>query len=318
MMDLTAVLELFGSEHVAGDEMTAAFLDDAVANFSTNPTGSTSAIRQLQSTDPSGFVLAAVQLLTTAHEKSAGVQFIAGLMFAGNLLIAPLMDQRTLHLEAAISLARNLASVEPLLDVRLMRKMLGDAKGDIQSVKTEVALRVLSLVEAISDCSRLSVHMTLLMRHHDAEVRSEAALLLSSAHFNLNRTKTFLSSDSPLLRAVTIESMWGHCDPEALSLLQKSTSDPDWGVRITALIGLAQAGDSESGRRLKELGRTGGPMLQAIAAWAAGEIGDSGFSEALSHLTEDDDPKIKIMVERRLRKLQIHASRKLVGSGSPR
>jgi len=318
MMDLTAVLELFGSEHVAGDEMTAAFLDDAVANFSTNPTGATSAIRQLQSNDPSGFVLAAVQMLTTAHEKSAGVQFIAGLMFAGNLLIDPLLDQRTLHLEAAISLARNLASVEPLLDVRLMRKMLLDAKGDIQSVKTEVALRVLSLVEAISDCSRLSLHLTLIMRHHSAEVRSEAALLLSTSNFNLNRTKTFLSSDNSLLRAAMIESMWGLRDPEVLALLQEVSNDPDWRVRVTALIGLTRAGDLEATRRLKELGRSDGPVLQAAAAWAAGEIGDSEYAEELTRLAEDQDANLKVLVERRLRKLRIQASRKMLGSGSQR
>jgi HEAT repeats len=315
MMDLTAVLELFGSEHVAGDEMTAAFLDDAVANFSTNPTGATSAIRQLQSSDPSGFVLAAVQLLTTAHEKSPGMQFIAGLMFAGNLLIDPLLDHRTLHLEAAISLARNLATVEPLLDVRLMRKMLLDAKGDIHSVKPEVALRALSLVEAISDCSRLSFHLTLMMRHTNAEVRSEAALLLSTSSFNLNRTKTFLSSDNSFLRAAMIESMWGIPDPEILSILQQASNDPDRRVRINALIGLTRGGDLEACRRLQELGRSGSPLLGATAAWAAGEIGDAEYAERLSHLKDDSEPRIKALVERRLRKLQIQAARRSAQSG---
>jgi hypothetical protein len=316
MMDLTAILELFGSEHVAGDEMTAAFLDDAVATFSTNPTGSTSAIRQLQSSDPSGFVLAAVRLLTSAHEKSPGLQFIAGLMFAGNLLIDPLLDQRTLQLEAAISLARNLASVEPLLDVRLMRKMLVDAKGDIQFVKVEVALRVLSLVEAISDCSRLSFHLTLMMRHHNAEVRSEAALLLSTSNFNLNRTKTFLSSDNSLLRAAMIESMWGIQDPEVLTILQEASNDADRRVRINALIGLTRAGDLEACRRLQELGRSGSPLLRATGAWAAGEFGDSRYADELSQLATDDDPRIKALVERRLRKLQIQASRNSLRSES--
>ena len=188
-----------GSEHVAGNEMTAAFLDDAVAAFGTNPTVSTSALRELQSSDPSGFVLAAVRLLTTAQEKSPGVQFIAGLMFAGNVLIDPLLDHRILHLDAAISLARNLATVEPLLDVRLMRKMLSDAGGDVQAVKPEVALRVLSLADAISDCSRLSSFLMLMMRHYDFEVCSEAALLLNLSNFSLNRIKSQIASDNSRL-----------------------------------------------------------------------------------------------------------------------
>jgi hypothetical protein len=231
-------------------------------------------------------------------------------MFAGNLLIDPLLDDRTLHLEAAISLARNLASVEPLLDVRLMRKMLLDAKGDVQSVKTEVALRVLSVVEAISDCSRLSFHLTLLMRHHNSEVRSEAALLLSASNFNLNRSKTFLSSDSSLLRSAVIESMWGNPDPEVLSILQEASNDSDRRVRIHALIGLTRAGDLDASRRLQELGRSGSALLRATGAWATGELDDAQYAAELSSLATEDDPRIKALVERRLRKLRIQASRK--------
>src|SRR5271170_5474882 len=103
-MDLKHIFELLRQEHVPGDEMTGAFLEDAVAGFPANPAGAKNAIRKLQANDPSGFVLAAVRLLTS-EEKSPGVQYVAGLMFAGNLLIDALMDQRILALEAATVLA---------------------------------------------------------------------------------------------------------------------------------------------------------------------------------------------------------------------
>src|SRR5271166_4851511 len=89
-MDLKLVIELLGKEHCPTDEMTGAFLEDAVASFSTNPAGATNAISQLQSADPSGFVLAAVDLLASRTDKSPGVQYLAGLLFAGNLMVDPL------------------------------------------------------------------------------------------------------------------------------------------------------------------------------------------------------------------------------------
>ncbi len=305
MIDLTSVVELLGREHVAGNEMISAFLDDAVANFSSNPSGSTSAIRKLQASDPSGFALAAVRLLTTNQEKSPGVQFIAGLMFAGNLLLDPLLDERILNLDAAIALARNLAGVEPLLDVRLMQKMLADVRGDVQAVRAPVALRVLLLAEAISDCSRLSSFLMLMMRHDDAEVRAEAALLLSISSYNLNRIKVFAASENPLLRATAMEALWGRREAESLALLHEATKDANRRVFLVALIGLARGGDAEAARRLKDLGRSEGPLVEAAAQWAAGEIDDAGLAAKLQPLEQSPDPFVRTIAQRRLRKLRV-------------
>jgi hypothetical protein len=134
-MDLKKILEMLGQEHVPGDEMTGGFLDDAVASFAENPAGATNSIRQLRASDPSGFVLAAVRLLTSKEEKkSPGIQYVAGLMFAGNVLADALLDRRILTLEAATSLARNLTSADPLLDAHLIHKMLANAGGEIPAV----------------------------------------------------------------------------------------------------------------------------------------------------------------------------------------
>src|SRR5580693_7473253 len=100
-MDLKLILDLLGQQHVPGDEMTGAFLDDAVAIFAANPAAATNSIRQLHESDPPGFLLAAVRLLTSTEEKSPGMQCVDGLMFAGNLLIDALLDSRILGLQPA-------------------------------------------------------------------------------------------------------------------------------------------------------------------------------------------------------------------------
>ncbi len=233
------------------------------------------------------------------------MQFIAGLMFAGNLLLDPLLDERILNLDAAIALARNLAGVEPLLDVRLMQKMLADVRGDVQAVRAPVALRVMLLAEAISDCSRLSSFLMLMMRHDDAEVRAEAALLLSISSYNLNRIKVFAASENPLLRATAMEALWGRREAESLALLHEATKDANRRVFLVALIGLARGGDAEAARRLKDLGRSEGPLVEAAAQWAAGEIDDAGLAAKLQPLEQSPDPFVRTIAQRRLRKLRV-------------
>lgn len=302
-MELKQILELLSQEHVPGDEMTGAFLDDAVAGYAANPAGATNSIRQLQTSDPSGFVLAAVRLLITTEEKSPGVQYVAGLMFAGNLLIDALLDQRTLTMEAATALARNLASADPLLDARLIHRMLANAAGDVRAVPVETALRVLTLVDEISDCSRLSSFLVQLMRHPGAHVRSKVALLMGRANLNLSRVKSLLASDDKRQRANVVESLWGCRDQAILNLLREASRDKYHRVAINALVGLGRAGDPEAQRRLKEMSGSANAVERAGAAWAMGELGDLDFSAPLGELLQDRDERVRSMAARSLKKL---------------
>jgi HEAT repeat protein len=302
-MDLKQVLELLGKEHAPGDEMTGAFLEDAVAGFASNPVLSTNSIRQLQASDPRGFVLAAVRMLTTREEKSPGVQYVAGLMFAGNLLLDALIDKRTLGLEAAISLARNLASAEPLLDARLVGKILANAAGDIRAVEVDTALRVLALVDEISDCSRLSSYLVQLMRHPSAHVRSKATLLLGRANLNLSRIKGFLASDDARVRANAVESLWGLRDQQVLGVLREASRDKHGRVAINALVGLCKAGEGEAHDRLKWLAESTDTAMRAGAAWAMGELANPEDAATLTKLERDADEKVRKIAARSLKKL---------------
>ena len=302
-MDLKSVIELLGKDHGPADEMTGAFLEDAIATFTTNPAGATNAIRQLQAGDPAGFALSAVRLLATRTDKSPGVQYIAGLLFAGNLLIDPLLDEEALPMDAAIALARNLSTAEPLLDARLLRKMMANAGGEIRGIKASTALRVLRIAEAISDCSRLSSYLIQLMRHPSAEVRSKVALLLGRANLNLNRVKSFLSSDDPRLRANAVESLWEHRAPEVQQVLREASKDASGRAAVNALLGLCRRGETEAFERLRRLATSSDPVLRSGAAWAMGETHDPQFAPDLEALASDPDSKVRAMVERSRSKL---------------
>lgn len=301
-MDFTHISDPLSQEQVPGNDTTRAFLDYALAIFPSHPQGATNAIRQLQNGDPGGFALAAVRLLTATREKSPGLQYLASLV-DGDALLTLLSDSALLNLDAAAALARNLAAAEPLLDVRLFRKMLANAGGEIGAVREETALGILKLVDLISDCSRLSSYLIQLLRHPSAEVRSKAALLLGRSNLNLGRVMGFLSSGDSRLRANAIESLWGHGEPAVKTVLREAAKDPGGRVVVNALLGLYRAGDRDVAGRLIELSGSGDPVIRAGAAWGMGETGDAQFHEVLEKLEHDEDPKVRAMAEKSRKRL---------------
>lgn len=303
-MDLKAIIELLGEENGPADEVTAGLLE-AVASFSSTPGAATSAIRQLQAGNPSGFAFAAVRLLAGETERSAGMQYVAGLFLAGNLLIPPLLDEAALPLGAAIALARNLsarnmsacnvAAAEPALDSRLLQKLLTNAGGEVQSIQVPAALRALRLVEAISDCSRLSSYLIQLLRHPSPEVRSKVALLLGRANFNLTRVKQLLASDDARLRANTVESLWGNRSVAVQQVLREASKDSSGRTSMNALLELTRQGDQEAFERIRQAARGFDATQRARSAWAMGESGNPEFAPLLDKLSEDQDSQVRAM-----------------------
>lgn len=300
-MDLKQVVELLGGSGPAPDDMTTAFLE---ATFSSKPTQAATAIRQLQASDPCGFLRAAVSLLAAKTGKSPGLQYVAGLVTAGNLLIDPLLDENAMPLDSALSLARNLAAAEPILDARLLCKLLSNAGGEVKAIPAPAALRVLTLTGAISDCSRLTSFLIQFLRHPSPDVRSKAALLLGRANLNLPRVRNFLNSSDARVRANAVESLWGHDASGVEVILREAVNDTSARASINALLALCRAGDGEAFDRLCRMAGSQDPLRRGGAAWAMGESGAPEFAASLDKLAEDENEKVRAMAQRSRKKLR--------------
>jgi HEAT repeat protein len=292
-MNLNQVLDLLNQENVAANEMTGAFLEDAVASFAANAVVGTNAIRSLRSNDPTGFVLAGVHMLISTEERSPGLLHVAGLLSGGDRLLEKGLPEE----EAVAVLGRNLKSAEPLLDARLVGKMLTKA-GDIRAVDAGTALRVLSLVEAISDGSRLSSFLVQLMRHPNARVRSKAVLVLGRANLNLNRITDFMTSEDVRLRANAVESLWEWPDARVLTILREASNSAHRRVAINALVGLCRARDRDAFERLKQMADSADPLTRTGVAWAMNELADKESGPILAKLREDSDERVRRMAAR--------------------
>ncbi|MBV8843658.1 MAG: HEAT repeat domain-containing protein [Bryobacterales bacterium] len=261
-----------------------------------------SAIRtllDLHGENPTAFALAAAKVLADPDAaNSIGGYYLAGLIGRTDGIIDLLLHARMLSDPDALSLARTVARVDSLLDIRLMRKMMQDAGNDAALVPAAIARRALALVDATSDCSRLTTHLMRLTSHPSAYVRSKSALLLGRGNVNLNRVELFMHSEDSRTRANAIESLWGQKSQEARGIFQQATSDPDRRVAINALVGLCKAGGADAISRLLSLLQSEDPLSRRGAVWAMGQVADPEFAPVLEQLLNDSDQHVRSMAAR--------------------
>jgi HEAT repeat protein len=182
---------------------------------------------------------------------------------------------------------------------------LGNANGGIGAVLSPVALRVLGVVDKISDCALLAPNLIQFQRHPCAKVRSKAALMLGRCNLNVHRVECLLDSDDARQRANAVESLWGYSNEKVRTILWNATQDSCSRVVLNALVGLCQGGDREAYRRLAELANEPDPVVRSGTAWAMGQIGDPEFGEALEKLEQDVDAKVRDMAAKSRKKLHV-------------
>src|SRR5215467_14859 len=168
-MALTQAFEALARKPISGREAAKEAMDEtlrqAVSLFAPRRADAISTIRNLQAKDPANFVLAAARLVTNPDtERLPGAEYVGGLISGDDSLIDLLVDEKALTHEEAFSMVRRMAASRPMLEARVMRKMLENADGLGAAVPREIAQRVMSMVEAISDCSRVTVYLTQLER----------------------------------------------------------------------------------------------------------------------------------------------------------
>ncbi len=182
--------------------------------------------------------------------------------------------------------------------------MLSNAGGEARSIKTSAALRALNLVEAISNCSRLSSFLVQLLRHPSPEVQSKVALLLGRANLNLNRVKNFLSSDDGRMRANVVESLWGYESTAVTDVLRGATNDTSGRASMNALLALCRQGDREAVERIIQSAGSYDVVQRSRAAWAMGEAGNPEFAPTLEKLAADPATRVRKMAQKAQAKLR--------------
>ncbi|MEO8025202.1 MAG: HEAT repeat domain-containing protein [Bryobacteraceae bacterium] len=320
-MNTKGIIDLFRAslatelEHKQENQATAQ-LRRAIALFESNPSSAIRTIRQLQEDDPRGFAINAVRTLVE-DAPSPATEYLAGIVVNGDLLVEPLFDLSLLSLNSAISLAGEVSPMIPMLDVKLVRRLLDD----LPVAEEQTALRTLAIVSAISDGRRLLPHLNRIIRHPSRRVQSKAARLISRIHQSQAIAESLSNQagdrKDPRILANAMEDI--EATAGTAEFLWQSANDPNHRVSTTALAALACGGSCDAIERLLGLTADPRPVYRAAAAWALGRVGTPECEAALRDMVRDAESSVRTMAIRSLVKIRrsIAATEKALASPDP-
>jgi hypothetical protein len=287
-------------------------LSRAIEDFSTLPMAAGKTMREMLSeAGPQAFTQAALPLLRVDPEKP-GTNYLLTLLFMNELILAPLADPGAFSFEQAIAVAKQLVKIEPLLDIKMVRRLV-DSRSNLDDVdendNNSPGVRVLEIMAAISDGARILPMMTQLLRHPNVKIRSKAALLVGRCNKNCSWVEQRLAEPDPRVRANAIESLWGVESPGAKGVFWAAVNDPDNRVAGNALLGLYRLGEFASLPLILDLLAHAEPKFRISAVWIMGETGDPRFLSLLTRMIGDPDPAIRAAVFRCIAKLKQAAAK---------
>ncbi len=271
---------------------------ELVSSFQADPVAARGGIRELFERDRTEFLRQAVYALLSS--AGPGQKYLATLLVSNDLVPQLLVEPGgACSTEAAKWLAGRVAGVDPLLDVKLMQYVWNSpAAGNCEAV-----LRVLEIIEFISDGTRILPILMQVMRSPDKRLRSKATLLAGRSKRDPWWLAKYLEEEDPRIRANAVEALWGKSTPAVVGLFRKVERDPHPRVIANALVGLYLAGDLDARLLLEQLATVGDASHRRSAAWAMGESGDRVFVPTLQELAGAPESVVRRAALRALVKL---------------
>ncbi len=282
---------------------------EQIERFDSDPSRARNVLRNLLNDSPGEFCEAAAPFLSEGG-RNAGGQFLHELLIAKGLL--PLCNPVLLSLEDEIAIARAVMERDPLLDVKLARRisaLVGSSTRGQAEVAT--AQRILEILAAITDGARILPILIQVLRDPDGRLRSKAALLVGRTNKSAQWVEQVMREPDARVRANSIEALWG-VDTEAVrAVLRAATKDPNNRVLGNALLGLYRLGDISVVGRVLALATHPAPLFRATAAWVMGESNDPRFLPVLARMIRETDTHARRGVFRAIARLKQAAARYL-------
>jgi HEAT repeat protein len=286
----------------AGLDVLRERLNEQMERFELDPSRARNVLRNLLNDNPEEFCKAAAPFLA-GNGKTASGRFLNELLGGKGLL--PLCNPALLSLEDEIAIARSVVEMDPLLDIKLARRisalMSGPGRGPSE---VAAAQRILEILAAITDGARILPILIQVLRDPDGRLRSKAALLVGRTNKSAQWVEQVMREPDARVRANSIEALWG-VDTEAVrAVLRAATKDPNNRVLGNALLGLYRLGDVSIISRVLSLTKHPAPAFRSTAAWIMGETEDPRFLPALARMIGETDAHARRSVFRAIARIK--------------
>jgi hypothetical protein len=229
------------------------------------------------------------------------------LLLIHDRIIEPLIDPTVFSLEEAIAIAKRLVKIEPILDMKMMRRLLysGINPDELHKrIDNSQGIRLLEIMAAVSDGARVLPVMSQLMRHTNPKIRSKAALLVGRSNKSCKWVEQRLAEEDPRVRANAVESLWGTNSADAKNVFWAAVHDPDNRVAGNALLGLYRLGDVTSIPLIVDLAADPRTDFRVTGMWLMGETADPRFLSILARMISDPEPQVRATAFRSIARLK--------------
>jgi len=237
--------------------------------------------------NPPAFLDFACEVLDAAAAGKSGA--VASALLENGIIAAAVSNPGVLALSEAIRLARAALRVDDRFDCKILSRLTDSSRHWPNGVPRAEIMRVLKVVDEISDCSRLLIPLMKFLKLPSRHLRSKAVKLLARASRNSTWADSVLGDADPRVRSNLIEGLAGNLGRNAEALLRKATQDRHHRVTVTALLALCRLGDEPSREMLELLKAEGSEAHRRAADWALRQLEQSGQGAGSFHNSSASD-----------------------------
>jgi hypothetical protein len=279
-----------------------------ISEFEANPMVCSRTLRSIYEQDQAGFFESLLPLLRRG-EGSSGFQYLLTFLLSEGILLKPLCDPEVFTLDEAIAIARRVRQVDSQFDVRLLRSMVHNngstSNQELERIASSAAgIRLLDIMNEVSDGTHVLTTMTQLMSHPDARVRSKAALLVGRSNKNHKWVQGRMGESDARVRANAVESLWGADNAGSRAVFWSALGDENCRVVGNAVLGLYRLGDPSSIRLVQQLLSHPDTAFRVSGVWVMGETGDPRFLPMLARLIGEPVAELRGHAFRAMAKLK--------------
>jgi HEAT repeat protein len=262
-----------------------------VDQFAQNPPLAGKAMRDMVESDGNTFTQQALGLLKTVP-VGPGTNYILALLLRDTSFLSKLSDPDLFSLPEATEIAKRVQKLDPSFDVRIV-KQIASAASNADQLEAATAERLLELMSAFSDLSRILPVLAELLKHPSPRIRSKAVLLIGRASANAKLAESHLKETDKRVRANAIEALWGNSSNEARSILSAAASDSNNRVAANAALGLYKLDETYAIAIILDMAENPSPIFRLSAVWTMSETQDPRFLGTLAKLIGDADQRVR-------------------------
>lgn len=285
----------------------ASSVSKLIDGFPANPVATGKSLQRMFLDDPRRFFVDVLPLLRKAPD-APGFYYVLALLHSQNLILKNLCDPRLFTKQESISLAKRMARVEPLFDMKLAKTLLAtDAKPGSDDAHQEAqrlaGLRLLEIMTEASDRGR-SLLLAQLLHHPNAQIRSKAALLVGKSTKDVKWVSQRMNEPDSRIRANALEALWGVDSEECRQIFTAALDDPANRVVGNGVLGLYRLGVPAAIESILRMIAHSDENFRKTGLWLMSESGDPRFLPALARLMRESTPALRPFVFRAFAKLK--------------